>query len=51
MDDVEGLWIGIWIVTCVVVALVVVLFTVTWEKIDLIYNIVRKKKLDGDNHD
>lgn len=51
MNDVEGLWLGICIVTFVVVATVAVLFVVTWQKIDLIYYIVKKKKLEGDNHD
>ena len=51
MNDVEGLWLGICIVTIVAVVTVTVLFAVTWEKIDLIYDIVRKKKLDDDNHD
>ena len=51
MNDIEGLWLGICLVAFVVVATVTVLFAVTWEKIDLIYDIVKKKRLDGDNHD
>lgn len=50
MNNLEGLWLGICIVAFVVVATVTVLFVVTWQKIDLIYYIVKKKKLDGDNH-
>ena len=51
MNDVEGLWLGICIMTIVAVTVVTVLFAVTWEKIDLLYDIVRKKKLDGGNND
>ena len=51
INDLEGLWLGICMIAFVVVATVTVLFAVTWEKIDLIYDIVRKKRLDGDNHD
>lgn len=51
INNLEGLWLGIRIVAFVVVATVTVLFAVTWKKIDLIYYIVRKKKLDGGNHD
>ena len=51
MNDIEGLWLGICLVAFVVVATVTVLFAVTWEKIDLIYYLVKKKKLDGDNHE
>lgn len=51
MDDAGALWISICILTIVAVTVVAVLFVVTWQKIDLIYDIVRKKKLDGDNHD
>lgn len=51
MDDVGALWLSICILTLATVTAVSVLFAVTWEKIDLIYDIVRKKKLDGGNHD
>lgn len=51
MDEAGALWLGICILTIVAVIVVAVLFVVTWQKIDLIYFIVRKKKLDGDNHD
>ena len=51
INDLEGLWLGICMIAFVVVATVTVLFAVTWEKIDLIYDIVRKKRLDSDNHD
>lgn len=51
MDEAGALWLGICILTIVAVIVVAVLFAVTWEKIDLIYDIVRKKRLDGDNHD
>lgn len=51
MNDMGALWLSICILTIVAVAVVTILFAVTWEKIDLIYDIVRKKKLDGDNHD
>ena len=51
INDLEGLWLGICMIAFVVVATVTVLFAVTWKKIDLIYDIVRKKRLDSDNHD
>lgn len=51
MDDTGALWLAICILTIVAVTVVTVLFIVTWQKIDLIYYIVRKKRLDGDNHD
>lgn len=50
MINLEGLWLGICIMTVVTAATVMVLFAVTWQKIDLIYDIVRKKKWDGDSH-
>lgn len=50
MDDVGALWLAICILTIFAITTVAVLFIVTWQKIDLIYDIVRKKKLDGDNH-
>lgn len=48
MDDVGALWLSICILTIVVVTVIAVLFIVTWQKIDLVYDIVRKKKLCGE---
>lgn len=43
MDDAGALWISICILTIVAVTVVAVLFVVTWQKIDLIYYIVKKR--------
>lgn len=44
------LWLGVCIMAIVEFAIIAVLFAVTWQKIDLIYDIVRKKKWDGNGH-
>lgn len=44
MTNLEGLWLGIGIMTIVSVSVIIALFLITWSKIDLIYDIVRKKR-------
>lgn len=43
MTDLGEFWIGICIIMTIAIAVVMVLFAVTWQKINLIYDILRKK--------
>lgn len=47
MTNLDGLWLAIFIMTIVSLSVIMALFAITWDKIELIYDIVRKERQYG----